>query len=85
MVTYIIRKAYDKNINFSFSTKILKKIVGRSSQKKICYLAEEKKSLQRTKSLAPTHISNGACLTPERLNYVTVFSVKAVLPWDLQL
>ena len=30
MVTYIIGKAYDKNI---YSTKILKKIVGRLSQK----------------------------------------------------
>ena len=37
------------------------------------------------KTLATPHISNGAFLTPERLNYVTVFSVKAVLPWKLQL
>ena len=49
-----------------------------------------KKSLQRTKTLAPPpppHISNGSSLTPERLNYVTVFSVsvKAMLPWKLQL
>ena len=33
MVTYIIGKAYDKNIYFSSSTKFEKKIVGRSSQK----------------------------------------------------
>ena len=82
MLTYIIGKAYDKNIYFSSATKILKKNVGRSSQKK-SFLAEVKKTT--TKTLAAPHISNDAFLTPERLNYVTVFSVKAVLPWKLQL
>ena len=63
VITYIIRKAYDKNIYFSFSTKI------------------EKNNCRTfiTKTLPP-HISNGASLTPERLNYFTVLSVKAVLP-----
>ena len=37
------------------------------------------------KNSSPTPISNVSSSTPERLNYVTVFSVKAVLPWKLQL
>ena len=37
------------------------------------------------KNSSPTPISNGAFLSPERLNYVTVFSVKAVLLWKFQL
>ena len=83
MVTYIIGKAYDKNIYFSFATKIKKNC--RTFITKKSFLAEVKKRLQPTKTLAAPHISNGAFLTPERLNYVTVFSVKAVLPWKLQL
>ena len=62
-------------IYFSSSTKIEKK-VSDVTKKKYCFLEEVKTSLQSTKTLAPL---------PERLNYVTVFSVKAVLPWKLQL
>ena len=86
MVTYIIGKAYDKNIYFSSATKIKKKIVGRSSRKKNLFSCGDKKKFATNKnSSPPTHISNGSSLIPERLNYVTVFSVKAVLPWKLQL
>ena len=54
--------------------------------KKNCFLAEVKKKFATNKisTPPPPHISNGVSLTPERLNYVTVFSVKAVLPWDLK-
>ena len=89
MLTYIgpNREGIRQKYLFQFFNIYFKKIVGRSSQKKDCFLAEVKKSLQPTKTLAPPppHISNGVSLTPERLNYVTVFSVKAVLPWKLQL
>ena len=77
MVTYIIGKAYDKNIYFSSATKIKKKLSD--------VLAEVKKKVATKKNLAAPHISNDTLLTPGRLNYVTVFSVKAVLPWKLQL
>ena len=54
--------------------------------KKKSFLAEVKKNAtNKNSSRARPHISDGAFLTPERLNYVTVFSVKAVLPWKLQL
>ena len=87
MVTYIMGKAYDKIIYSSSSTKIKKKIFWLLSQKKKdCLLAEVKKKFAASKnSIPPPHISNGASLTPDRLNYVTLFSVKAVLPWELQL
>ena len=67
--------------------KFKKKLSDIHHKKKFVFCGGKKKSLQPTKTLAPPppHISNGASLTPERLNYVTVFSVKAVLPWKLQL
>ena len=49
IVTYIIGKAYGKNIYFSSSTKIKKKIVRRSSQKKDCFFAEVKKVCNQQK------------------------------------
>ena len=85
IVTYKIGKAYDKYIYFSSSTKIKKKIVGRSSQKKRLFSCGGKKKVANNTKSSPTPISNGSSLTPERLNYVTVFSVEAVLPWKLQL
>ena len=53
MVTYIIGKAYDKNKYFSSSTKIVKKIVGLSSQKKDCFLANVKKFATNKNSSPP--------------------------------
>ena len=82
MVTYIIGKAYDKNIYFSSATKI-KKNVGRSSQEK-SFLAKVKKKFATNKNSSPPP-HGSAFVTPERLNYVTVFAVKAVSPWKLQL
>ena len=84
MKNMLTRKAYDKNIYFSSATKIKKKLSDVHHKKK-SFLVEVKKKLQPTKTLAAPHISNGASLTPKRLNYVTVLSVKAVLPWKLQL
>ena len=47
MVTYIIGKAYDKNIYFSSSTKNLKKKLSDVHHKQNCFLAEVKKNLQK--------------------------------------
>ena len=79
MVTYIIGKAYDKNIYFSSSTKIKKKCRTLIAKNILFSYGGKKKSLTPTKTLGPPpHVSNGASLSPERLNDVTVFSVKAV-------
>ena len=81
MVTYII------GIYISALQRKLKKQLSDVHHKKRLFSCGGKKKFATNKNCRPPppHISNGASLTPEMLNYVTVFSVKAVLPWKCQL